>query len=61
MRDLPKKAAIKCEEVITLAPPTDKDSAESEKLEENEQNNYLIMAKTINIAALISMCSLTQL
>ena len=55
MREMPKKAAIKCEEVITLAPPTDKDSAESEKLEENEQNNDLTMA------ASISMCSLTQL
>ena len=47
--------------VITLGPPTDKESDESKESEENEQSNDIISAETINIAASIVTCSLTQL
>ena len=56
-RDM-QEAADECEEQNTLAPPADK---EIEEAEENEQNHDRITAETINIAASIVTCSLTQL
>ena len=59
-RDM-QEAADECEEENTLAPPADKETEEAKETEENEQNHDRIMVETINIAASIVICSLTQL
>ena len=57
-RDM-QKAADECEQEITLAPPTDKETKEAKETEENEQNHDRITAEMINIAASIVTRSLT--